>query len=264
MDDVSSILKGTKKIIETEINFRKFFIKTAHGTYGNEPSIGKGTLPPLIANYSESSRMTKNKTSSSLSYYKQKSFYNPSEILSLRTFYPMHIKTNTSYNSNALSCFKGDYLKKIKKKITINSSLERFNNDIFDNESYMHLKYDESEIFNQKEKISAIIKNRIKYFSKNENKNYSDKLIKTISNQKKEYKITFKSINVKFIDTATNKQSFEFALPFALLPIFYYKGIENFKVILSKIVHFNQQYNKITIEYIFLRKTFFRRHNKIT
>ena len=46
----------------------------------------------------------------------------------------------------------------------------------------MHLKYDESEIFNQKEKISAIIKNRIKYFSKNENKNYSDKLIKTISN----------------------------------------------------------------------------------
>ena len=80
MDDVSSILKGTKKIIETEINFRNFFIKTAHG-YGNEPSIGKGTLPPLIANYSESSRMTKNKTSSSLSYYKQKSFYNPSEIL---------------------------------------------------------------------------------------------------------------------------------------------------------------------------------------
>ena len=57
MDDVSSILKGTKKIIETEINFRKFFIKTAHGTYGNEPSIGKGILPPLIANYSESSRM---------------------------------------------------------------------------------------------------------------------------------------------------------------------------------------------------------------
>ena len=30
MDDVSSILKGTKKIIEKEINFRKFFIKTAH------------------------------------------------------------------------------------------------------------------------------------------------------------------------------------------------------------------------------------------
>ena len=27
MDDVSSILKGTQKIIETEINFRKFFIK---------------------------------------------------------------------------------------------------------------------------------------------------------------------------------------------------------------------------------------------
>ena len=66
MDDVSSILKGTKTIIESEINFRKFFIKTAHGINGNEPSIGKGTLPPLIANYSESSRMTKNKTSSSL------------------------------------------------------------------------------------------------------------------------------------------------------------------------------------------------------
>ena len=26
MDDVSSILKGTKTIIESEINFRKFFI----------------------------------------------------------------------------------------------------------------------------------------------------------------------------------------------------------------------------------------------
>ena len=33
------------------------------------------------------------------------------------------------------------------------------------------------------------------------------------SELKQEYKITFKSINVKFIDTATNKQSFEFALP---------------------------------------------------
>ena len=43
----------------------------------------------------------------------------------------------------------------------------------------------------------------------------------------------------------TNKdvQIFEYNLPFAFLPLFYYKGEEKFKIILSKIIQYDSDTN---------------------
>ena len=242
--NATSILKRTKKIIQTSRNFRELF-------FGKGSDLLESELPLIKKDKYQANESLPNSLSNLSSKYNynlnRKHLLGSNNIYSLRYFYPIHNKTEIS-NNFSVNSLEVLYRKKRKQLNELNTSLDRFNNDIFNNESYANLEYDESKIFNNKERIKMIIEDKIKYFSTNKNKNYIDILTKTINNQNKHFKITLKSIIVKFIDISTNSLTFEFTLPFALLPIFYYKGFENFKIILAKIVTFNSTYTNITID----------------
>ena len=68
----------------------------------------------------------------------------------------------------------------------------------------------------------------------------------------------FKSICISFKDANTFNTIYDFYLPFELVPIFYYKNFEFFKLLLCKIVKFNQNYDNIDLNeraiYHFLQK----------
>ena len=65
---------------------------------------------------------------------------------------------------------------------------------------------------------------------------------------KKNISLTFNSLNVQIFEVTKNEKAkefteiigempvFEYYLPFSLLPIFYFKGEEKFKIILSKLL----------------------------
>ena len=240
---LTAILRRTKKLIQTGRNFRQFFLENGTDMYENElPFIKNKNTPRETKTNIAIKTNQKNQTEGNINLRTiQNKLFDESRSLALR--YVMHRGRFDNFSVGSL-----EMLYRKQKQKQFNTSMERFNNDIFNNQSYTHLVYDESQIFNKKQKIRNLINSKIEYFSENKNHNFVDIFTKTINNQHKTFKITLKSIIVKFFDMTNNKQNFEFTLPFALLPLFYYKGIEFFKIILSKIVKFNSSYTKITIE----------------
>ena len=240
---LTAILRRTKKLIQTGRNFRQFFLENGTDMYENElPFIKNKNTPRETKTNIAIKTNQKNQTEGNIILRTiQNKLFDESRSLALR--YVMHRGRFDNFSVGSL-----EMLYRKQKQKQFNTSMERFNNDIFNNQSYTHLVYDESQIFNKKQKIRNLINSKIEYFSENKNHNFVDIFTKTINNQHKTFKITLKSIIVKFFDMTNNKQNFEFTLPFALLPLFYYKGIEFFKIILSKIVKFNSSYTKITIE----------------
>ena len=76
----------------------------------------------------------------------QNKLFDESRSLALR--YVMHRGRFDNFSVGSL-----EMLYRKQKQKQFNTSMERFNNDIFNNQSYTHLVYDESQIFNKKQKI---------------------------------------------------------------------------------------------------------------
>ena len=78
-----------------------------------------------------------------------------------------------------------------------------------------------------------------------------------LEKRKKKMNLSFKSLSISFEDlnkSNTDKIEFknknpEIILPFILLPIFYYKGEEIFKKLLASIIKFDDNYEKVELNY---------------
>ena len=136
-----------------------------------------------------------------------------------------------------------------------------FEKDFFYENEYETLSYNTNEIFCQKGKYIELIKNKIEELKKGD---LDDNIIKKEKifdqNRTKKYiSLTFNSLNVKIyeiqkkteknetIDAVENTPVFQYSLPFSLLPLFYYKGEEKFKKIISKLIYYDDNLNKFIL-----------------
>ena len=143
-----------------------------------------------------------------------------------------------------------------QRSLTANTQSSRFvNYDLFVNDiACMNLKYDESRIYNvnRNAEIAELISQKINYFIKNENENQTTFLMKDI--QTKHLNLSIKLFPMKITFNEVNEHGetmktpfYMFNFPLSLLPVFYYKGIDNFKLILTKIINFSNDYSSITL-----------------
>ena len=136
---------------------------------------------------------------------------------------------------------------------------EEYEKDFFWDVNYSDLKYDENEIFGHKKKYDTIVKDKIKQLKKEKNENQTYFLEKEFNYGKSEkMNLSLTSMTIEFEDYATNEtnENLKINFPFALLPLFYFKGIESFQILLTTILKFENDYKKISFDeealYIYL------------
>lgn len=163
-------------------------------------------------------------------------------------------------NTTKKQIFRKIEIKKLRAANSCNSldlkiKLDDLENNYFTKPEYEYLKYDEKEIFGEDNMntYEELIKNKIIELQTVYNKNDTIKKEKEYiyGFDKRKIILTLESLKVKFfeikdensyiIEKKNDKPCFEYILPFALLPLFYFKGIENFLIILSKIIVFNDK-----------------------
>ena len=241
MKSVSSILKETKQIITNRTHFRSFMNEN------NKRYSSDRGLPFLQSSFFNtiSSRNTVTECQTETEEIK----INHKVSDSFRYLPTVMITEFNRYSTLAKSMFKPSPMKTYSM---MNKSMNRFHNDIFNNDKYSTLNFDESEIYNKRNTIRKIIDDKVHDLAINGNNNKTDSFTKQIKANGYNFYLSFKSLHISFKDNATNTNFFDFYLPFSLLPIFYYKGIEYFKVILCKIIKFNQKFDKVDINKLLL------------
>ena len=191
---------------------------------------------------------------------------------------PSVVKTSRVYNRNNFDQIErmntidgrgtSRILKKISKKNGINvintiDNLEKIEKDYFNfnQADYDKLKYDEKDIFGKKQFYIDLINKKIEEFKNKEiteeNKEYEKEKIFEKSGKKKKISLTLDSICVQIFPSDDSNNSndksnsvnsiFEYNLPFSLLPLFYYKGEEKFKILFSKIIDWDNSNKKFIL-----------------
>ena len=155
---------------------------------------------------------------------------------------------------------KSNSLKNIfkrKLKLTRNFSdfkINFFNDyekDFFPGIDYSNLEYNEHEIYKDKTVYDNLIKDKINYFRNNINENKTIKLEKIFhyGKSQKEIKLTLESLKITLEDmskvSGIHNNILKIDLPFALLPIFYYKGSDSFQKLLAAVVKVGQNFESI-------------------
>ena len=148
-----------------------------------------------------------------------------------------------------LNMGKLKYNKSCDFEIKIN--FDEYENNFFNEPEYDKLKYDEKKIFGQRKLYEEIIRKKLIELQTVYNKNNTTQKEKIFNFglQKKKMHLTFDSLKIKIneikdenskIIEKVGNPKFEFALPFALLPLFYYKGVDHFLMIISKLIIYNE------------------------
>ena len=169
---------------------------------------------------------------------------------------PLTIKTINHNNYNKLLEINFDQIEK----------------EILCEQKYDSLKYNNDDIFGHKEFYQEFINGLVEeifiltgedYENKNEIQNNEIKKEKIYEWGKNKRKIilTLNSLNIKIKeisendtieniihkDKVKNKTCFEYNLPIYLLPLFYFKGYEKFKLFLLSFIHFDEEKQKFEI-----------------
>ena len=132
--------------------------------------------------------------------------------------------------------------------------LDDLEKNYFSTPEYEYLKYDENLIFGKDsiKNYEEIIKNKIIELQTVYNQN--DTIIKEkeyiYGFDRRKILLTLESLKIKIfeiknedapiIEIKDDKPCFEYILPFALLPLFYFKGVDSFLMILTKIINFKE------------------------
>ena len=194
----------------------------------NIKNILKGKDIPLL--YSKPSSKNKNKKFNNYNF----SLLSPSHRL-------------LTYSMKKLSRIKKYYPQSFSK---INF-FEDYEKEFFPDVNFSNLEYKESEIFGKEKIYEDLIKDKIIYFQNEKNENNTIKLEKDLyyGKYKKEIRLTLKSIHISFEDMNLSKklqnQNLQVDIPFALIPLLYYKGIGSFIKILSQIIKAEKNFEDI-------------------
>ena len=155
-----------------------------------------------------------------------------------------------SFNINAHSL----YLE--TEKINNNYDLNSFDyeKEFFSESIYMNMRYNEYEIFKSKKVYDDLIKEKIEILKNEKNENKEIKFEKKFiyGKDEKEINLTFDSLQITFTDMSLPKnlenKKIKINLPFSLLPIFYYKGIEAFIKFLCEVIKIENNFEKVILD----------------
>lgn len=246
MKNVSSILKDTKHLIHDHIHFNSFLKqKTKQGTNTQRylPHLPRHPMLTTLSSLNSFNEYTTLVSLGRSNHRMGNSFRKGFWLTDVNKGYSV---TRSFYKSPSAAVNK------------MNSSMNRFQNDIFNNERYEKINYDESEIYNKRNEIRKVIDEKVKEIAIKGISNKTEILVKNIQSNHLNLNITFKSIHISFKDANTFNTIYDFYLPFEMIPLFYYKNFEFFKILLCKIVKFNQNYDNIELNeraiYHFLQK----------
>lgn len=244
MKNVSSILKETK--LHNHINVNSFLKQSKKQSANTQRYLPYLPRPPMLTTLSSLNSFNEYTTLVSLGRANQGTANAFRKGFWLTEVNRGYCATRSFYKSPSATVNK------------LNSSMHRFQNDIFNNERYEKMNYDESEIYNKRDEIRKLIDEKVKEIAIKGVSNKTDTLVKNIQSNHLKFNIMFKSICISFKDANTFNTIYDFYLPFELVPIFYYKNFEFFKLLLCKIVKFNQNYDNIDLNeraiYHFLQK----------
>ncbi len=282
--NVDSILKVTKNVIQSSDNFNDYYLNQNDTLYSDQfpllnPQTSKFNSTSLIlTRENENNKITNTNTSfRSIRKLHERSdkipklcpLYNDQGDLMPLVALNSKISFRTSYSffPNPINENLGVVpMKKINRNYYIGNISDAYNNfekDIFfNNDDYKNLSYDHKKIFINKEKYFDLIKNLVDNLKNKKDIDYSKECCILEKNyefgkKKKKMNLSFKSLSISFEDlnkSNTDKIEFknknpEIILPFILLPIFYYKGEEIFKKLLASIIKFDDNYEKVELNY---------------
>ena len=164
----------------------------------------------------------------------------------------IEIKRNSTkiINYQKLKIKKISYNKSFNSKITLNNQSFKIKN--LNEATYNNLIYDESKIYGNRNLYQDIIKNKLIELQTVYNQNFTikkEKIYKYGQRKKKIY-LTLDSLKIRLNEVKDElsynievyeKPSFEYTFPFALLPLFYYKNIDTFLIVLTKILIWDEE-----------------------
>ena len=214
------------------------------------PKIRSKKLPPLCPFYSNKGELLRVVVTTSKINHKKFFSENFGSLSPSRN----HVKMLNPPNIYA-NCLTEPSISKTE----INFS--NFEKDFFYEPEYESLVYQTDEIFCQKEKYIEFIKNKIeelktidlndniirkqKIFDQNKTKKHISLAFNSL--KVKIYEIDKKNENNEKIEVTEDAPVFEYSLPFSLLPLFYYRGEEKFKKIISKLIYYDGNLNKFNL-----------------
>ena len=192
--------------------------------------------------------ITETNANNNVTDMKNNSFYNKTStsftnITNSNNSY--HIKRPLSSSFSNIINFNTHY----NNNYNINLSYLRFQHDLFQNPRYRNLSYDESAIYGDKHHLYTFIENKVHDIALSDNNyNTTTYLDRDLSANNLYFNIKLSSVVVSFYDV-NNKHNcvFQYELPLTLLPVFYYKDIDYFKMLLIKMVSFSENYSRIRI-----------------
>lgn len=118
---------------------------------------------------------------------------------------------------------------------------------IFNEPSYDKMKYDETKIFYHHEEYLAYINDKVEELKSVRCSNPLSEVHRYFNDD--HVYLQCKSIVLEFRNISDKgKKPITFKLPFAYLPLFYYKDFENVKYILLALINFNNKYTEITLD----------------
>ncbi len=132
-------------------------------------------------------------------------------------------------------------------------------NNIFYDELYSNLEYDESEIFHKVSFYNKFIENYIENLKENKTENlttfvkrnyYDINNFDLIEDENTSVSsIMFKSMKIEFINqTDPSKEIISYEIPFTYLPVFYYNNMKNLKYVLLSVFKFSKDFDNISFE----------------
>ncbi len=270
--NIDSILKVTKNVIQSTRNYNNYYINQKDNFYIDQLPL---LTSPNSVNHSLSEEITKDEDYKTIrkAHIRSKNIpklcplYNekgellkkvaPSSKINIRNLYLNQLNIKDIL---AIDPFFSH--QRYQNYGTLGNAFEEFLRDIFFGKKYSDLIYDEKVIFDNENYLNYI-NEKIEEL-KNES-NISDSTFLESNylfwKNKKKMSITINSLNISFEDINQEHlihKKFDISLPFSLLPIFYIKGEEIFKKMLSSFLQFDEKYEKVELNYdniyIYLRK----------
>ena len=219
------------------------------------------------------------------SYTLEKKTLEPNDAITRKPF-KVHLKSQKTFKDKILLNIKTKMKQKLKNKSKLyincspnNNKLKSFNinatslyvetetmgnnydlnsfdyeKEFFSEGTYMNMVYNEYEIFKSKKIYDDLIKKQINILKNEQNINKEIKFEKKFQYGKyeKEINLTFDSLQITFTDMSLpqdlESKKIKINLPFTLLPIFYYKGIEAFIKFLCEVIKIENNFEKVIFE----------------
>lgn len=166
--------------------------------------------------------------------------------------FPYNLPNSLEIKSNSSKLLRNKSIK--MKKIRYNKSYDfslNFNHEYFNEEEYSDLKYDESKIYGQEKFYHEIIKKKLIELKTIYNKNLTvhKEKVYELGVQKKKIYLHLDSLKIRLNEIKDEssynievyeKPSLEYNMPFSLLPLFYFKNVESFLLLLTKLIIWNE------------------------